>query len=63
MSAAPDLHYRYRFLAEIISYTVWLYHVFSLRFRDVEPILAERDVVASIREYQAMVSEVRRELR
>jgi len=26
---------------------VWLYHVFSLSFRDVELILAERDVIVS----------------
>jgi putative transposase len=43
----PDPHYRHRFPAEIISYAVWLYHVFSLSLRDVELILAERGVVVS----------------
>ena len=32
MKPPPDLHYRYRFPAEIISQAVWLYHVFSLSF-------------------------------
>jgi len=38
-------HYRDRFPAEIISHAVWLYHVVSLSFRDVELILAERGVL------------------
>jgi putative transposase len=42
----PD--YRgYRFPPEIISYAVWLYHLFSLSFRDVEELLAERGVTVS----------------
>ncbi len=44
---SPDLHYRHRFPAEIISQAVWLYHVFSLSLRDVELILAERGVAVS----------------
>jgi putative transposase len=32
----------YRFPAEIISYTVWLYFRFSLSYRDVEELLAAR---------------------
>ena len=47
MTSPPDPHYRHRFAAEIISYAVWLYHVFSLSFRDVELILAERGVLVS----------------
>ncbi len=43
----PNPHYRHRFPAEIISHAVWLYHVFSLSFRDVELILAERGVIVS----------------
>jgi putative transposase len=42
MKPPPDPHYRHRFPAEIIGHAVWLYHVFSLSFRDVELILAER---------------------
>jgi putative transposase len=37
----------YRFPAEIISYAVWLYHVFSLSLRDVELILAERSITVA----------------
>ena len=40
---APDYH-GYRFPPEIISHTVWLYHRFSLSFRDVEDLLAERGI-------------------
>jgi putative transposase len=43
----PDPRYRHRFPAELISHAVWLYHVFSLSFRDVELILAERGVTVS----------------
>lgn len=47
MKRDPDPHYRHRFPAEIISYAVWLYHSFSLSFRDVELVLAERGVTVS----------------
>src|SRR6195952_5809857 len=47
MRKPPDPHYRHRFPAELISHAVWLYHVFSLSFRDVELILAERGVIVS----------------
>src|SRR5258707_10973665 len=47
MKPPPDPHYRHRFPAEIISHAVWLYHVFSLSYRDVELLLAERGIVVS----------------
>jgi putative transposase len=47
MKPPPDPHYRHRYPAEIISYAVWLYYVFSLSLRDVELLLAERGVVVS----------------
>jgi putative transposase len=47
MPRPPDPHHRHLFPAEIISYAVWLYHVFSLSLRDVELILAERGVAVS----------------
>ncbi len=47
MKKPPHLHYRHRFPAELNSHAVWLYHVFSLSFRDVELILAERGVIVS----------------
>ncbi len=34
----------YRFPPEIISHSVWLYHRFSLSFRDVEDLLAKRGI-------------------
>ena len=37
----------YRFPPEIISYTVWLYHRFTLNLRDIEVLLAERNVPVS----------------
>jgi putative transposase len=47
MKTPPHPHYRHRFPAELISHAVWLYHTFSLSFRNVELILAERGVVVS----------------
>jgi putative transposase len=39
MKPTPD--HRHRFSAKISSHTVWLYHVFSLSLRDIEPLPAE----------------------
>jgi putative transposase len=47
MKQPPDPHYRHRFPAELISHAVWLYHVFSLSFRDVELLLSERGIFVS----------------
>ena len=38
---------RHRFPAEIISHSVWLYYRFSLSYRDVEELMAERGVTLS----------------
>ena len=37
----------YRFPREVISHGVWLYHRFSLSFRDVEELLAKRGILVS----------------
>ena len=37
----------HRFPREIISHAVWLYHRFTLSFRDVEDLLAERGITVS----------------
>jgi putative transposase len=37
----------YRYPAQIISHAVWLYHRFTLSFRDIEELLAARDIVVS----------------
>jgi putative transposase len=47
MRKPPAPHYRHRVPAELISHAVWLYHAFSLSFRDVELILAERGLIVS----------------
>ena len=42
-----SLYRGYRFPPKIISHAVWLYHRFTLSFRDVEDLLAERGIVVS----------------
>jgi len=37
----------YRFPPEIISQAVWLYHRFTLSFRDIEDLVAERGVIVT----------------
>jgi putative transposase len=44
---ATHLYKRHRFPAEIINHCVWLYHRFSLSYRDVEELRAERGVTLS----------------
>ena len=46
MTETPD--YRgYRRPPNIIAHAVWLYHRFTLSFRDVEDLLAERGITVS----------------
>ena len=45
-SQAPNYH-GYRFPPEIISHAIWLYHRFGLSFRDVEDLLAQRDITVT----------------
>ena len=42
-----SLYRRHLFPPEIISHAVWLYHRFTLSFRDVEDLLAERGIIVS----------------
>ncbi len=44
-AVAPPTYAGYRFPPEIIAHAVWLYFRFTLRFRDVEELLAERGVI------------------
>ena len=37
----------FRFPAEIIGHGVWLYHRFTLSFRDIEDLLAERGIIVT----------------
>ena len=47
MTSQPPSYRGYRFPQAIISHAVWLYHRFSLSFRDVEDLLAERGVTVT----------------
>ena len=37
----------FRFPGEVISHGVWLYHQFTLSFRDVEELLAKRGIAVT----------------
>jgi putative transposase len=47
MKAKTNGYRGYRFPRGIISHSVWLYHRFSLSFRDVEELLAKRGIIVS----------------
>ncbi len=47
MKNQRPMYHGYRFPPEIISHAVWLYHRFSLSFRDVEDLLAERGITVT----------------
>jgi putative transposase len=47
MKSVRSRYHGHRFPSEIISYAVWVYHRFCLSFRDVEDLLAERDILVS----------------
>jgi len=47
MKANENSYHGYRFPREVISHSVWLYHRFSLSFRDVEELLAKRGIIVS----------------
>ena len=44
MKSSTHLFAGYRSPRDIIAHAVWLYHRFTLSFRDVEDLLAERDI-------------------
>jgi putative transposase len=46
MNSQSNYH-GHRFPPEIISQAVWLYHRFTLSFRDIEDLLAERGIIVS----------------
>jgi putative transposase len=39
-----SIYKRHRFPSFIIQYAVWLYRLFNLSIRDVEDLLAERNI-------------------
>ena len=42
-----NIYAGYRYPVQIISHAVWLYHRFTLSFRDIEELLAARGIVVS----------------
>jgi len=38
---------RYRYPSQIISHAIWLYHRFTLSFRDIEELLASRGITVT----------------
>jgi putative transposase len=47
-TSTPESPYKgFRFPQEIISHAVWLYYRFSLSYRDVEDLLAERGIIVT----------------
>jgi len=47
MSRSSSLYRRHRFPGEIISHCVWLYYRFSLSYRAIEEMIAQRGVRVS----------------
>ena len=47
MNPIKNPYIRHRFPPEIISHAVWLYHRFTLSFRDIEELLAIRGIHTS----------------
>jgi putative transposase len=45
--ASPS-YKRHRFAVESISHIVWLYFRFSLRYRDVEELMADRSILTEV---------------
>tara|TARA_R110001583_G_scaffold22377_1_gene83941 strand:- start:1210 stop:1386 length:177 start_codon:yes stop_codon:yes gene_type:complete len=39
-----NIYAGYRYPAQIISHAVWLYHRFTLSFRDIEELLSARGI-------------------
>ena len=47
MNKTNHLYHGYRFPREIISHAVWLYHRYCLSFRNIEDLLATREITVS----------------
>lgn len=61
MSRPTSIYRGHRFPPDIISYCVWLYFRFSLSFRDVEDMMAERGVVLTYETVRARCEKFGRE--
>ncbi|WP_232787737.1 hypothetical protein [Paraglaciecola sp. MB-3u-78] len=42
-----NIYAGYRYPPQIISHAVWLYHRFTLSFRDIEELLSARGITVS----------------
>jgi putative transposase len=42
-----NIYKRFRYPSQIISHAIWLYHRFTLSFRDIEELLASRGIIVS----------------
>ena len=60
MSETTSSYRGHRFPPLIISHAVWLYHRFTLSFRDVEDLLAERGVIISYEAVRQRERQMRR---
>ena len=45
MSKSKNHYYRHRFPPEVISHAAWIYHRFTLSFREIEKLLAIRGIL------------------
>src|SRR5215207_10139938 len=59
----PISYARHQFPAEVIRHAVWLYLRFTLRYRDVEELLAERGIETSYETVRHWVLKVRAHVR
>jgi transposase-like protein len=55
----PISYARHRFPPTVIRHAVWLYHRFTLSYRDVEELLAERGIEVSYESVPSLGAEVR----
>jgi putative transposase len=44
VNGSSSLYRRHRFPGKIISHCIWLYYRFSLSYRDIEELMAQRGV-------------------
>lgn len=58
MSKPKSLYQGYRFRSEVISYAVRRYGRFSLSFREMEDLLAQRGIIVAYESFPGGVSEI-----
>jgi putative transposase len=53
-----NIYAGYRYPSQIISHAVWLYHRFTLSFRDIEELLAARGITVSYETIRNLVKDI-----